>query len=69
MKKELLEVLTAEACQLHRQRRVGREEREGTAMTRKAGGTVEYKISHSVLYDTPRSPTNAAANVQGGIFI
>lgn len=39
MKKELLEVLTAEACQLHCQRKVVREEQEGIAMTRKAGGT------------------------------
>lgn len=64
MKKELLEVLTAEACQLHRQRREGREEQEGTAMTRKAGGTVEYKISHSALDGSPRN----TANVRGGIF-
>lgn len=49
MKKELLEVLTAEACQLHCQRKVMREEQEGIAMTRKAGGIDEYKISHSVL--------------------
>lgn len=49
MKKELLEVLTAEACQLHCQRKVVREEQEGIAMTRKAGGTDEYKISHSML--------------------
>lgn len=38
MKKELLEVLTAEVCQLHCQRKVVREEQEGIAMTRKAGG-------------------------------
>lgn len=38
MKKELLEVLTAEVCQLPCQRKVVREEQEGIAMTRKAGG-------------------------------
>lgn len=52
MKKELLEVLTAEACQLHCQRKAVREEQEGMAMTREAGGTDEYKISHSMLYDS-----------------
>lgn len=55
MKKELLEVLTAEACQLHCQRKAVREEQEGIAMTRKAGGTDEYKISHSMLFDSPYS--------------
>lgn len=52
MKKELLEVLTAEACQLHCQRKAVREEQEGIAMTRKAGGTDESKTSHLMLYDS-----------------
>lgn len=63
MKKELLEVLTAEACQLHCQRKAVREEQEGIAMTEKAGGTDEYKISHLMLYDSLWSTRRIMHNI------
>lgn len=53
MKKELLEVLTAEACQLHCQRKVVREEQEGMAMTRQAGGADLCKAPHLMLHASP----------------
>lgn len=54
MKKELLEVLTAEACQLHRQRKVVREEQEGIAMTCKAGGMNIRSLTQCSM--TPHAP-------------
>lgn len=54
-----------------------REEQEGIAMTRKAGGTDEYKISHLMLYDSLCSSrrimceeeSNREVDFQIGIFV